>query len=490
MKSKKQMNRRQFLAMTTALGAGAALAACAPPEELPGEEEELPGEVEATEPPPEPAAEEVELRYMSWWGAYNAETFGEVVKDFNEEFPNVNVKLEEVAYGDAESKYQTTLVSGTAGDILYHMNFMSIYFDEGLILELDDYYDRDGIDYWNDFYHGLGINDWAGKIYGFPHMFETTLLLYNKDMVKEYWGQDLWEAFPDGHWDTMDMIEVAKACTQDLDGDGRTDQWGLWLHHRNFFYGMETQSWTRGDDIFNVPECKFNFTSDIVRQMNHDIFSWVGKDGFVISEEEGAEIASAAAVAFPLQAEKTAMRIRSSTDYGRLLSTNMQEKFEWDLMYLPNWEDNLAVTRAGGHGHNIATDTDHPEEAWELVKFMGTTPGMEKLVKAGHGLPVYRKDPSLREILESGDYPDHREVLLGVVEDRGGYGDHLRFHNAYECRRIFENKLDVLYNEPYEEAVQKLDATMAEAEEEMNEVINYGDELPYTDIEHPFPAPA
>ncbi|MFP3896893.1 MAG: hypothetical protein ACLFV5_08700 [Anaerolineales bacterium] len=52
----KEMDRRKFLIVTAALGAGAALAACAPPEEIPeepgeleppGEEEqELPGEEE------------------------------------------------------------------------------------------------------------------------------------------------------------------------------------------------------------------------------------------------------------------------------------------------------------------------------------------------------------------------------------------------------------------------------------------------------------
>lgn len=63
---KKGMDRRKFLLMTAALGAGAALAACAPPEEipeepgglpgeeeLPGEEQELPGEEEEQELPGE-----------------------------------------------------------------------------------------------------------------------------------------------------------------------------------------------------------------------------------------------------------------------------------------------------------------------------------------------------------------------------------------------------------------------------------------------------
>lgn len=50
MLSKKEMKRRQFLAMTLALGAGAALAACAPKEEVEAEPTEAPAETGATEP--------------------------------------------------------------------------------------------------------------------------------------------------------------------------------------------------------------------------------------------------------------------------------------------------------------------------------------------------------------------------------------------------------------------------------------------------------
>jgi len=484
-----KLSRRRFLQGAALAGTGMLVAACAPKATPTPKVEAKPEEkVKPTAPPAKPAAEEVEVRYASWWGAYNTTALPIVLKDFKDEFPNVNVKLEEIAYNDAQTKYQTTLVAGTAPDILLHMNFMSLFYDQDLILVLDDYYARDGIDFENDFYHGLGVNDWGGKIYGFPLMFESCIMLYNKNMVKEYWGQDLWEAFPDGMWDTQDMIEVAKACTKDTDGDGSIDQWGLYIYHRSMYYGMETQGWTRGDSIYNINEMKYNLTSDTIKQMNHDLLNWVRRDGFVIGQEDYSEITKAAAVNMPFQAGRVGMRIRMSTDYGRCLTSNTKDKFDWDLMYLPNYGDHLAVTRAGGHGNNIVANSEHPDEAWEFVKFMGTSPGMVAMIKTGNGMPVYRKDPSLRELIPT-DYPDHPEVLWGVLENRGGYGDHMRFHNASECENLFTNKLDVLYNEPYEEAIKKLDSAMAEVEEEMNGLVNYGDELPFPDIKFPFPPP-
>ena len=55
-----------------------------------------------------------------------------------------------------------------------------------------------------------------------------------------------------------------------------------------------------------------------------------------------------------------------------------------------------------------------------------------------------------------------------------------------ECLSLFRNKLDLLYKEPYEEAAPKLDSYMAEVEQEMNGILDYGDELPFKGFKFPF----
>lgn len=470
--------RRQFLATSATVAGAAALAACQPP--APAQ----PAAPAADKPVPAVETEkEVEVRYMSWWGSFNAELLPDIQKDYKDVAPNVTIKLEEVGYGEAEQKYPTTLVAGTAADILYHMNFMSQFYTNDLILDLTPRYDADGIDFQNDFYHGLGINDWGGKIYGFPHMFESCVILYNKDMITEHWGQDLWEAFPDGNWDLTDMLDVAKACTQDLTGNGQTDQWGLYIGHRHYYYGYETQSWSRGDNIFDIENMKYNFTSDTVKQISADLFDWVQGQGIAIGMEEVSEIAQAAAVNWPFMAGKTALRVRMSPDVGRMLRS--EAEFNWDLFYLPNVGDNQAVTRAGGHGHNIAKAAPAPDEAWEFCKFLGMGKGMQYIADSRLALPVYRPDTAMRDGFLRGE-PEHDDVLFGVLENRGGYGDHMRFNNEGECLNLFRNKLDLLYNEPYEEAAPKLEGYMVEVEKEMNDIVDYGDELPFKGVKFPF----
>jgi len=492
--------RRQFLRKAGILGCGMALAgpilaACGPtpaPTAAPKKEvatpkpEEKP-KVATPEVKPPAKKEAATVRYLSWWGQYNTGCFPQVSKEFQEKFPNITVKLEEVTQSEAAQKYPTTLVAGTAADILYHENYMSKYYDEGYILDITDRFKADGFDYARDFYQGLGIDEWRGRMFGFPHMFETCIMMYNKDAVKKHWGKDLWEAFPDGNWQIDDMLEVAKACTKDLDGDKKIDQWGLYIYHRSYYYGYEYLSWTMGDNCFDVPKMKFNFTSPMMKQITHMVLDWVRKDGFVITEEEASEVNKAASVTFPFLAGKEIMRIRMVPDVGRALAT-IKDRFKWDLFYLPNYKGNLAITRAGGHGNNIYAKTKVPDETYEFCKWMGTSPGMRVNAKTKASVPIYRRDPELRKFYETKE-PEHDNVIMGVLEDRGGYGDHLRFHNEGEVRAHFQKQCDLLYTQPYAEAKAKLDDMMKKLEAEMNQMIDYGKELPFPNIKFPFKPP-
>ncbi len=123
-----------------------------------------------------------------------------------------------------------------------------------------------------------------------------------------------------------------------------------------------------------------------------------------------------------------------------------------------------------------------------FCKFCGTSPGMKYNAQSKLSVPIYRKDPELRKMFETGN-PAHDNVVIGVLTDRGGYGDHLRFHNEGECLSEFQNQMTLLYTNPYEESKKNLDATMKALEDQLNGMIDYGSELPFPDLKFPFPPP-
>lgn len=56
-----------------------------------------------------------------------------------------------------------------------------------------------------------------------------------------------------------------------------------------------------------------------------------------------------------------------------------------------------------------------------------------------------------------------------------------------ECLSEFQKQMDLAYNEPYEQVTAALDETMRGLEEKLNAMIDYGDALPFPDLEFPFP---
>jgi len=100
--------------------------------------------------------------------------------------------------------------------------------ESGYFLRLDDYLPKDSFAY-ESFVKNL--TEWKGHGYGFCFMGKATgipmVLSYNKEIMDRL-GIDIWEQYIyKGIWTWENFVNVARAATQDVDGDGIVDQWGL-----------------------------------------------------------------------------------------------------------------------------------------------------------------------------------------------------------------------------------------------------------------------
>jgi hypothetical protein len=63
----------------------------------------------------------------------------------------------------------------------------------------------------------------------------------------------------------------------------------------------------------------------------------------------------------------------------------------------------------------------------------------------------------------------------------------MRFHNEVECRRMYQNEMDLIFTEPYEDAKARLDEVNAKLEKDMNEIVDFGGgDKPYAGLPFPF----
>ncbi len=138
---------------------------------------------------------------------------------FEKENPNIEVNSEEISWGNYEDKWMTSIAAGVAADLGYMYDVMLAPFAAMGALEPLDAYITD--EYRDEIYESLWDSlKYKGKTYGVPFLGMTYPLWYNVDMFRE--------AGIEGPPDTHDeFLKVTKKLTKDIDGDGKTDEYGF-----------------------------------------------------------------------------------------------------------------------------------------------------------------------------------------------------------------------------------------------------------------------
>ena len=116
--------------------------------------------------------------------------------------------------------YWTLLEAGASGgempDVFWmHSNTAQMYMENGILLDLTDYIDKDDAVKKDDYYEGVwDLYNSDGKQYALPKDHDTIALLYNKAIFDEYQVE-----YPTDDWTWEDMYEAAKTITEGSNGD-------------------------------------------------------------------------------------------------------------------------------------------------------------------------------------------------------------------------------------------------------------------------------
>ena len=197
-----------------------------------------------------------------------------------------------------------------------------------------------------------------GKIYGIPHDVHPIMLAYRRDIIEKL-GIDVTQL------DTWDkFVEVGRRITKDLDGDGNPDRYMLEMPANG---GWALQA--------------------LMLQLGGGLFTADGEVNIVNPATEKAML-------WYLRQSRGKHRIGYDVGWGQPVMKSLSDGlvlFYWTpdwrsywfemhapknkgkmgLIPLPAFEKGGRRTSVwGGAGVSIARNTKHPDEAWELVKFL------------------------------------------------------------------------------------------------------------------------
>ena len=201
-----KMTRRQMLRLSAGatVGTFAAgwLAACAPATSTGGEGGAA--DAERTAVRIQASANPSALSHIQW-----------AAERHMEEYPDVEIVVEETIYGEIAKKTETGFVAGTLQDVCYgHMRWYFMGCHKGIYMSLEDYIAADPPEDFDDFFpRWMEVNKFEGVQHQLPHYAKpgpVSSLIYNKQILEEA-GVDE----PTDVWTWQDMYEAAIQCADE-----------------------------------------------------------------------------------------------------------------------------------------------------------------------------------------------------------------------------------------------------------------------------------
>lgn len=191
----------------------------------------------------------------------------------------------------------------------------------------------------------------AGRVDGFYGLpvggGGPTVICYNADLFAKE-GLPL----PDKRWEWGDFLEAAQKLTKDLDHDGKTDRYGFVVEPTA--EAALPWVWQAGGRLANLDDEKaldgFRFYADLT--VKHKVSPTPDAAGGTAPVDLFAQQRAAMVLVGP----ESLAKLKAAT-------------FAWDIQVPPKGPAGSATTLRQFFCA-VAKDTQHPEEAWDLVEFL------------------------------------------------------------------------------------------------------------------------
>ena len=327
---------------------------------------------------PDQKDEVVQLVYQDWRSDWLSALVPEMLEKFHAEHPNIRVFYNPDPLTPISTTMLAEMQEGTAPDVFQGCcSFFPVWAQAGFALDLRAYVEADlddaTIQEWDPAqYDSLFTAD--GTQFGLPKYHGALALYFNKDLFDEY-GVD----YPDATWDHDDYLAAMKRLTHDRDGDGRTDLWGSMVDISWERIQMHVNGW--GGHIVD-PQDSTKCMMDDPEAI--DAMEWIR-----------ARMWDDKVMATFLDVQNVGTQ--QAFIEGRIA---MVEDGSWSLKGILDEADfrigvapfpagpNRRVTLATTDGYGIYSGTEHPDAAWELVKFLTSKEYGRALAKANFLQPA------------------------------------------------------------------------------------------------------
>lgn len=339
--------------------------------------------------------ETVELTFWRHDYAPEAESLAKMIASFEQEHPNVKVRMELIPNDQYETKIRTALAGGNPPDIMaIDGPTLASYAHQGALLPLNDYMAEDGNldDIAKPVLESLTYN---GQIYAAPNNDASLALFYNKKML-EAKGIPLPSKNPDEAWTWEQMLDAAKKLNDPASGvyGWNPTPWGFAGHEGAPFSEM-VFLWQAGGEILSPDGSTARGYLDSAENKKALEFWSVLYNTEKVAPKELPQDAFANG--------KVAMNVDGPWAFGSLEANFPNFKLGEDYDVAPLWKDAKQVTPNGSWNMAITAKTEHPDEAWAFLNWVTGVEGSKQWYQDTKNLPA--RLSTSEAIAELKEYP-------------------------------------------------------------------------------------
>jgi multiple sugar transport system substrate-binding protein len=319
----------------------------------------------ATAPEPatggEPAAEEagtVILRAGTGDSGEGLNPHQSIIADFEDQNPGILVQLEAIAGRDYYTRILTQIAAKRAPDVMnIGDDAVPSFVKTGAFLPLDDCLAS------LDFDPGVylpGLLDPGtvdGQLYFLPKDYSTLAVYYNKALFDA-----AGVSYPEDGWTWDDLLATAQALTQDTDGDGQTDIYGIQLP-ANWTTGFEYWVAAAGGSLISEDGASYVGYMDSPESIRAAQFYADLYNEYAVAPPP-ADLSAFGGGNSDFDTGKAAMRL-----FGRWPQAGMLENPNIDLGVVGTPSDAVDANILFWGGFGIASTTEHPAEACKFLSY-------------------------------------------------------------------------------------------------------------------------
>ena len=406
-KGGKGMKQRKWLLLVMASAMVLSLAGCkdaagtqAGSEEAAAVEDAAPAQEADASGETEKAEVSADTLTIAIWDTNQEPGLTKIVNDFTQQ-TGIKAEIQVTPWDQYWTMLEAGATGGTLPDVFWmHSNEFTKYAEYDMLLDISEKISAsESLDMSKFPQDIVGIYNYDGKQLAVPKDFDTIALWYNKTMFDE-----AGVSYPDASWTWDDFAEACRKLTKE---DG--SQYGYALKPSNNQDGWYNIVYDMGGEIINKDRTASGMNAEgTIRAL--EFVTGLVKNGYTPAYEVMTENNPEAL----FEAGKVAMITQGSWMLAELCN-NDYVKANCDIAVLPkDAETGRRASIYNGLGWASAANTDKPEEAWDLIEYLGSKEAQQKQSDLGIVISAYEGTDSNWV----NAYPDFNlQAYLDMTED-------------------------------------------------------------------------